>query len=585
MTILDDTQMPQSYPCIETKKRIFLKPQFNPLKKSDVKELLKQLLNEVPVDFKSAATWFGLFHEASCAISEVHSQLELNLSFNVQDHKAELQLKEFEENILSELLSVRSALMDIYMSSPWRNSMHFYDNDRILKDLSIRKIYTNKEITLLQIEENQLIRDYKKFAHTAKTHFEGRSVLVSSVIGKMNDPDLNTRKSAFFAYWNFVKANEEKYQSIFESLLINRRKQAEVVNAKSYVDIAFSELGRIDYGVAECSQFRQSILQEVIPVIKNLSKLQQESLNEDSISPWDISIWPDLMPKKSPANGNLNELVASVQNITSKIHPAFGKLFHEMRKKNLIDIFPRKGKAPGAFCVTFQESGYPFVFGNFSGTFKDALTFLHEFGHAIHGYAVSNIQNVLLRHPGFEFCEVASIGFELLASRFFSDLWVNKEDSTKALAFHFFNMLHFWPFMAMIDEWQHVIYTCKDLPSAEQRNKIWLDISRKYRPHVNWCGFEDLEELGWVSRPHIFTSPFYYIDYGIAQSGAIQLWKKSKVNFAETVNNYIAGLSLGAQKSLPDLFEATGLKFDFSRKMMKNLCEDIQEEIMKVSAK
>ncbi|APJ02774.1 M3 family metallopeptidase [Silvanigrella aquatica] len=564
------------------KKRLYLSEEFNPLDKNDVKQLIASLSSEIPTDFKSAAYWYGLFHEASCAISEAHTKLELKLSFDFHDKEAEKELNVFEEHILSQLLSVRSELMDIYSNSPWRNAMHVYDNDRVIKDLSVRRSYTNNEISSLQIEENQLIREYKKFAHGAKTLFEGRSTLVSAVIGKLNDNDLYIRKSAFLSYWNFVKTNEEKYQEIFESLLINRKKQAECVKAHDYIDVAFAELGRIDYGKNECAEFRNSILHEVIPLVKSLSVLQKESLKSDCISPWDISIWPQLMPEKSPANGNLNSLMAAMQNITSKIHPAFGKLFHEMQKNNLIDVFPRQGKAPGAFCVTFQESGYPYVFANFGGSFRDAMTFIHEFGHAIHGYAVSNIGNVLLRHPGFEYCEVASMGLELLASPFYSDLWVNKKDSQKALSYQLFQMLNFWPFMAMMDEWQHRVYSLKEIPSAEQRNKIWSEVSKKYRPHVNWDGYEDFEELGWMSRPHIFTSPFYYIDYGIAQSGALQLWKKSKENYSIAVQNYISGLSLGAQKSLQGLFEATGIKFDFSRKIMKELSHDIEKEIMKI---
>lgn len=572
--------MPQSYKLPDRKKRIYLSESFNALDKNDVKLMLNRLSSEIPNDFKSAANWYGLFHEASCAISEAHTMLELNLSFNIHDNSAEKKLIEFEEHILSQLLNIRSDLMDIYMNSPWRSAMHLYDNNRVLQDLKIRRKYTSQAISGLQIEENQIIRDYKKFTHSATTRFEGRETPVSAVIGKLNDNHAEVRKSAFLSYWNFVKENEDKYQDLFEALIINRKKQAEVVGAQDYIEIAFAELGRIDYGKAECQEFRNSIYHEVIPIINDLAKFQKESLKTPDLSPWDTAFWPDLMPSKLPANGNLEQLLHSVQNITSKIHPAFGKLFNEMRKNNLLDVAPRPGKAPGAFCVTFQESGYPFVFANFGGNFRDAITFLHEFGHAIHGYAVSNIDNVLLRHPGFEFCEVASIGLELLASPFYSDFWVNKKDAKKALAFQMFHLLNFWPFMAMIDEWQHRIYALPEIPNAEQRNKIWRDISRKYRPQVNWDGYEDFEELGWLSRPHIFTSPFYYIDYGIAQSGALQLWKLSKADYTQAIQNYIRGLSLGSQLSLPNLFSETGLKFDFGRKLLKELCQEMKLEIL-----
>lgn len=575
--------MSVSYRLPERKKRIYIADDFNPLDKNDVKLLLNRLATDIPTDFKSAANWYGLFHEASCAISEEHTILELNLSFNVNDNLAEQKLIEFEEHILSQLLNIRSDLMDIYMNSPWRSAMHSYDNDRILLDLKLRRKFTSHSISSLQIEENQIIREYKKFTHAAKASFEGKLTPVSAIIGKLNDNNVEVRKSAFLTYWSFVKEKEEQYQNYFDQLNENRSKQAEAVHANNYVDVAFAELGRIDYGIAQCHEFRNSIYHEVIPIVKELSELQKESLKTQDISPWDVSIWPHLMPEKAPANGNLDQLILSVQNISSKIHPSFGKLFNEMRKNNLLDVSPRPGKAPGAFCVTFQESGYPFVFANFGGNFRDSMTFLHEFGHAIHGYAVSNINNVLLRHPGFEFCEVASIGLELLASPFYSDFWVNKKDAKKALAFQLFHMLNFWPFMAMIDEWQHKIYTNGTMPTALERNKIWRDISRKYRPQVNWDGYEDFEELGWLSRPHIFTSPFYYIDYGIAQVGALQLWKYSKENYSKAIENYIKGLSLGAQLSLPCLFSEMGIKFDFGRKLLKELCSDMKDEILKVT--
>lgn len=574
--------MQQEFVLPKRKKRNFLNENFNPLNKEDVRHVLSLLSTDIPFDFKSAADWYGLFHEASCAISEAHTILELKLSLHVSDLKLENDLHNFEEHILSQLLSIRSELMDIYISSPWRNAMHLYDNDRIINDIKIRRNYTCSEISKLQIEENQLIREYKRFSHTAKTSFEGKSTLVSVVVGKLNDNDSRVRKLAFMSYWEFMKTNEEKYQDLFDSLIINRRKQAECVRARDYIDIAFAELGRFDYGRSECDLFRDSIYQEVIPVINSLSISQKKSLKTDQIFPWDISFWPELMPEKMPAKGNVKDLYTAIQNIVSKIHPSFGMLFNEMTKNNLIDIFPKHGKAPGAFCATFQECGYPYVFANFGGTFRDAITFIHEFGHAIHGYAVSNINNILLRHPGFEFCEVASIGLELLASPFFSELWSDKNDSSKALSFQLFHMLNFWPFMAMIDEWQHQIYSAKDFLSSNQRNEIWRTISKKYRPQVDWSGLEDFESLGWMSRPHVFTSPFYYIDYGIAQSGALQLWKKSKENYAEAVRNYISGLSLGAQKSLQGLYEATGIKFDFNRDIMKNLCTEIQNEIKNV---
>lgn len=174
-----------------------------------------------------------------------------------------------------------------------------------------------------------------------------------------------------------------------------------------------------------------------------------------------------------------------------------------------------------------------------------------------------------------DFCELMSTGMEVLAYPHLKHWWENPTDARKAQASHLFGMLNFWPFMAMIDEWQHVIYTHPNATSHKFRNSLWKSLSQKYRPHLDWSECEEFEELGWFARPHIFTSPFYYIDYGIAQLGALQLWKMQRDDPTKAVNCYLKGLSLGAQRSLPELFEATQLKFDFSEKLISSLAKEI----------
>ena len=219
------------------------------------------------------------------------------------------------------------------------------------------------------------------------------------------------------------------------------------------------------------------------------------------------------------------------------------------------------------------------MFGNFGTNLRDVFTFIHEFGHCLHGSAVTHINNILLRHPGFEFCELASIGLELLAVKFLSELWPSAEDAHNALRYQLFQMLQFWPFMAMMDEWQHSVYAAEKILSGHERNELWCQLSRKYKPHLDWSECKEFEELGWLSRQHIYTSPFYFIDYGIAQIGAVQLWSHSKQNYSLAVEKYMRGLSLGAQLNLPNLYNEIGVKFDFSSDLLKKLCVEIIQEL------
>ncbi|MES2615676.1 MAG: M3 family metallopeptidase [Bdellovibrionota bacterium] len=563
-----------AYTLPQKPQKRFLPTKFNPLHKKDVIEIIHKLIQFPPTDFKTAQQWFGTYHELSCAVSEAQAILELNINLDNTNKNLEKKLLEFEQNILNELLLCREKMMDIYLSSPFKYSMHAFEQGKIEKELGIRKKFSIPELSSLQLEENKLIREYKHFTNLASTQFEGQTVLLSAVSGKMHDLNERTRKDAFFAYWNFIQSNEQKYQTLFDELLHNRRQQATVSGCKNYTEIAFAELGRFDYGTSECALLRNSISKVVVPCVTQISLKQEVSL-----APWNAQVWPSITPTVPPAHGSRSELINSLQKLMIKIHPMFGKLFEEMLKNSLIDAFPRQGKSPGAFSVTFQESGVPFLFGNFGVNLRDMFTFIHEFGHCLHGFAVTNIDNILLRHPGFEFCELASIGLELLASPFLNLLWLNPNDAKNAHKYQLFQMLQFWPFMAMMDEWQHTVYVSEKFLTAPERNELWLQISKKYKPHVNWDGCLQYEKLGWLSRPHIYTSPFYFIDYGIAQIGALQLWLNSKQNYPLAVQKYISGISLGAQLSIPDLFKALDVRFDFSEELINKLCNKILNEI------
>lgn len=573
--ILSELKLPKRQP------RYFLSESFDAGNERDVKEVLNRLLSETPSDFRSATQWFGLFSEASSAISELQTHLEVAVQRNTNDKESEKKLQFFDERILSQMLRVRAHLIDIYLSSPWRASMHADDRGRIAADFQNRRRYTSASLVELQLTENQLIRQYRQFMSAAVTDFRGRQLQLSVIVGKLNDNSAETRKDAFFSYWSYIEEHESELQDLFQKLLENRNNQALTLGEQSYIPLAFAELGRLDYSVEDCKKFRDSISEHVIPVTNELAKYQALNLRTRTVKPWDVNAWPQLAPTCSPANGNLEDMLDGFQRMLKKIHPSFESMYIELKQRNLIDVEPRKNKAAGAFCVTFQESGLPFIFGNFAGTLRDGLTLVHEFGHAIHGIATAPIANVLLRHPGLEFCEVASLGLEMFASQHFSEWWSDAENAQRAWANQAFHAIQFWPFMAMIDEFQHSIYSQSQC-DALARNRVWTSLSRRFRPHVDWSECENFEKLGWFSRQHIFTSPFYYIDYGIAQLGAVQLWQNAKKDPETAVQKYILALSLGAQRNLPELFQEAGLELDFEGHCLAGLVRDLKKEVMQI---
>ena len=559
--------------------RQFLDPAFHAENPHHVKRFLDSLQTQIPTDFRSANEWFTLFHEGSLAINDVHTYLDLATQLDTESQEAQTRLRLFEEKVLSQLLLQRENLLDIYINSPWRHSMHADDNGKIFKELSKRKKYSKPELAQLQIDENKLVRKYKNFIHTAVATSSGTQVSLPVLVGRMHDNNSALRQSAFISYWTFIKDNEKKFQDMFSDLVENRKKQAQIANEKSYAPIAFSELGKHDYSIQECFEFHNSIAKCIVPKMTKLSETQARSLEQTSVHPWNAGSWPQITPTSPPADGNIDRLLGGFSRIVEDIHPALGRLFARMKKSGTLHINTSPNKAPGAFCVTFQESGMPFIFGNFAGNTRDAMTLLHEFCHAVHGHASCFIPNTLLRTPSMDFCEFASTGMEILAFNHFKHWWHNDNDVKKAQANHIFSMLNFWPFMAMIDAWQHEIYTSEKACDAKFRNQLWKQMSKRFRPHLDWKGIEEFEELGWLARPHIFTSPFYYIDYGIAQVGALQLWKIQKENPALAIQSYISGVSLGAQRSLTALFEASNIKLDLSQNMLGILANDMEATI------
>ncbi|MFZ9520629.1 MAG: M3 family metallopeptidase [Silvanigrellaceae bacterium] len=543
-----------------------------------VREAIRFLKTSKPDDFESAARWFGYFQELSDAVNEAQTRLDLLISLNNQNAEYVERVQKFERDILAQLIEARAELMDIYLASSWRGSMHPDDRGKIHSEILLRRKFASVDLGPLQIEENQLVRDFKNFSANTTCLYFGRQTPIGIVIGKLNDPRPEIRKEAFYSHWRCIKESQEWLEDLFTRLLKNRIQQAKVSGASSYIELCFSDLGRFDYTAADCSTFRKSIMNEITPLVRNLQSRQLLSLGTPTLKPWDMNIWPRFIPNEPPAQGDVGEIINAAGRIVEKIHPGFGVFYRKLIERKCIDVHPRNHKSPGAFCVVLPESGTPFIFGNFAGHFRDAFTLLHEFGHALHGSSSLQIRNTLLRHPGLEFCEVASMGMEFLAQPFLNEFWPRTGDSARAWGLHCFNALQFWPFMAMLDEWQHTVYA-QELLDPDDRNALWKELNSRYRPGVDWTDAEEFEELGWISRPHPMTSPFYYIDYGIAQLGAVELWMKSGSSYPKAVQNYIDGLSLGAQRTLPQLFEATELKFDFSQKWVGTLGRVLFDEI------
>ena len=314
---------------------------------------------------------------------------------------------------------------------------------------------------------------------------------------------------------------------------------------------------------------------------RQLQEERRRKLGLDKLRPWDLAVDPDHRPPLKPFEKS-SELLEKSHRIFSQLDPRLGDYYAVLRQQELVDLDNRKGKAPGGYQSTLSEARVPFIFMNSVGVHRDVETMLHEAGHAFHALAARDLPLHAYRSAPIEFCEVASMAMELLAAphlrAFYSD-----EDVKRARRDHLEGIIKFFPWMATVDAFQHWIYTHPG-HNREERKKCWLSLMDRFGGIEDWSGFEKSRTHMWHRQLHIFEIPFYYVEYGIAQLGALQLWQASRRDLPAALDHYLAGLSLGGSRPLPELFQASGLAFDFTDKTISPLMRNVKDALLELAS-
>ena len=315
---------------------------------------------------------------------------------------------------------------------------------------------------------------------------------------------------------------------------------------------------------------------EIVPIQRDLHSARREKLKVEKLRPWDLSVDPLNRPPLKPF-AEVGEMVARTQKIFNHLDGELAGGFQQMQDLHLLDLDNRKGKAPGGYQSTLAESRLPFIFMNAVGLQRDVETILHEAGHAFHALATRNEDLYAYRSAPIEFCEVASMSMELLGNEFIEEFYAAPE-AARARRTHLEGIVGVFPWIATVDAFQHWIYTHPGHTRAE-RSAAWLALMDRFGGDVDWSGFESARANSWHRQLHIFQYPFYYIEYGIAQLGALQVWANSKRDKAKALRDYKQSLELGGSRPLPELFAAAGCQFEFSAKTIAPLAKLLREEL------
>jgi oligoendopeptidase F len=345
----------------------------------------------------------------------------------------------------------------------------------------------------------------------------------------------------------------------------------------NYRDYKLAELGRFDYGVKECEQFHDSIRETVVPLLNGLHKQRKAKLHVDPLRPYDTDVDPSGKPALNPYQTEEEFIEKSIACLNSVDH-FFADCVSIMHNMNYLDLSSRKGKAPGGYNMEMPEIGVPFIFMNGAGTQRDVETMVHEAGHAVHSFLVRDLEYNFDQDITSEIAELASMSMELMTHDGLQEFY-SEEDMQRAIQAHLQGIITALPWIALIDKFQHWIYTNPN-HTAEERENTWNAFYTEFSSSVvDWSGYEQFRNIFWQKQLHLFEVPFYYIEYGIAQLGAIAVFRNYKNDPKTAIQNYKNALRLGYTRPLPELYKTAGVQFNFSRAYVQELMDFISSEL------
>ena len=435
----------------------------------------------------------------------------------------------------------------------------------------------NEKNVEVQTKVDLLSQEYQGICGAMMVEFDGQERTLQEMGKFLLEPDRALRERAWRASSQRRLRESAKLDRLFDQMLALRDEVGRNAGFDNFRDYKFKSLHRFDYTPQDCRQYHESIERLVVPLWTRILEKREATMKLADLRPWDTAVDPLGRAPLKPFE-KVGDLVAGCREIFYRVDPDLGAQFSQMADTGLLDLVSRRGKAPGGYQSTLNEARKPFIFMNAVGIDGDVRTLLHEGGHAFHALACAADPLLDYRHGPMEFNEVASMGMELLADRHL-DVFYGQEDEARSRVKHLEDVIFTLVWVATIDAFQHWIYEHPRHSAAERREE-WLAIRKRFSGGVvDWSGLDEEQAFLWHWQLHIFEVPFYYIEYGIAQLGALQLWLNGKKDRAKTLRQYREGLSLGGSRPLPELFTAAGLRFDFSEKMIAPMIEEVQKEL------
>lgn len=522
--------------------------------------------------------WLKDASELEAAISEEVCWRQIKMTCDTENKELEASFTFFMMEIQPKMQPfsdrLNKKLLDCKFASELDTQKYFTYLRNVKKNIDL---FEEKNIPLIA-ELNVLQQQFGVIAGKMTVTVNGQEYTLQQATRFLEDPDRNLREEVYHKINKRRLADKDALNELFSTLLAKRNEVAINAGFHSYTEFRFLELGRFDYTQDDCFQFHEAVKLHVMPLVNELYEARRKKLGIDTLRPWDIDAEPLGTKPLHPFNDG-NELTDKAIACFDQLMPFFGDCLRKMKAMGHLDLDSRKGKAPGGYNCPLAESGAPFIFMNAAGQLDDVTTMVHEGGHAIHSFLAHPLELNGFKEYPMEIAEVASMSMELFSMDYWNVFFKTSEELHRAKEQQLERVITIFPWIATIDKFQHWIYK-NPQHSLEERAKAWVEISDEFTsPVLNYDGMDDYRSYGWQRQLHLYEVPFYYIEYGIAQLGAIGMWQQFKKNKDAALNNYIQALSLGATTTLPNLFKAAGLEFNFSPEYISKLMQFVKSEM------
>lgn len=559
--------------------RKFLPEDFKVTTWESLESFFNELLNRSIGSPDELKQWFSDRSELESVISEDLAWRYIRMTCYTENKEYLQAYQDFIQHIQPKISPVVDALNKKAAASPYLPELERLTGfDIMIRNLKKEiEIFREQNVPLFT-EINTETQKYAQIAGAMTIEHDGKELTLPQASVLLMSTDRNLRKSVYDKITERRLRDKDELDSLFTKLIGLRHQVAVNAGFKNFRDYMFRALGRFDYTPQDCFDFHQAIQREVVPMLNDLSVERKAALKVDTLRPWDKAVDPEGRDAlKAFSDGK--ELAEKTIEVFTKLDPYLGQCLAIMREMGHLDLESRKGKAPGGYNYPLAEIGVPFIFMNATSTLRDMVTIMHEGGHAIHNFLTRDLELNDFKSTPSEVAELASMSMELISMDHWDTFFSNDEDLKRAKREHLEDIIETLPWVATIDKFQHWIY---EHPGhlEDERKSAWNRIFAEFSDsETDWSGLQSAKDYLWQKQLHLYEVPFYYIEYGMAQLGAIAVWRNYRKDPKLGLQGYQNALKLGYLKSIPEIYAAANIKFDFSSAYIKELMDFVKAEL------